>query len=140
MLYAKQLQVTTDLAELSHVLGWFDQLEHDTIPAVIWMQCQTALAEAFTNAVRHAHKGRSPDTPIDIEVIVFNRQLELRVWDYGAVFDLEQKLADMPYVAASEPGGRGLMLIAHLSDHVSYLRSADNRNCLILTKSYLPVV
>jgi serine/threonine-protein kinase RsbW len=131
------LQVRTDLAELSQILSWFEQLKPDSISLLIWMQCQTALAEGFTNAVRHAHKGRSPNTPIQIEVAILADQLEIRIWDFGTAFDLKQQLEIMPDLAASmELGGRGLKLIERMADQLHYIRDESDRNCLIFIKHY----
>ena len=86
------LQVNTDLNALALVLQWYEQLEHLPIPKQVWLQCQLALAEGFTNAVRHAHKGMPLETPIELEVRVFNESLEMRIWDSGKPFDLKAKL------------------------------------------------
>jgi anti-sigma regulatory factor (Ser/Thr protein kinase) len=46
------LQVETRLNELSNVLRWFNRLHQEQLPRSVLIQCQTALAEAFTTAVR----------------------------------------------------------------------------------------
>ncbi|MCE2887735.1 MAG: hypothetical protein ACK6CP_18760 [Pseudanabaena sp.] len=48
------LQVTTSLNDLVHVLNWFEQLSHTSVPNSDWLRCKTALAKVFTNSVRHA--------------------------------------------------------------------------------------
>jgi serine/threonine-protein kinase RsbW len=35
------------------------------------------------------------ETPIELEVTVFNDSLEMRIWDYGQPFDLEAKLSEL---------------------------------------------
>ena len=77
------LHLKTDLTLLYEVLQWFHQFNHPPVPYQTWMKCQLALAEAFTNAVRHAHKGLPPETPIDIEVSILAESLEIRIWDCG---------------------------------------------------------
>jgi serine/threonine-protein kinase RsbW len=89
------LKVKTELNAVNQVLQWFEQLESLPIPKRDFWECQLALVEGFTNAVRHAHKGMSLETPIELEVIVFNNHLEMRVWDYGQPFDLKAKLREM---------------------------------------------
>lgn len=90
-----RLQVKTELNAVNQVLQWFEQLEQLPIPKRDFWECQLALVEGFTNAVRHAHKGMPLETPIEIEVIVFNKHLEMKVWDYGQPFDLKAKLREM---------------------------------------------
>lgn len=91
----KSLQANTDLNELENILQWFKQLEHLPIPKTAWVHRQLALAEGFTNAVRHAHKGLPLETPIELEVTVFNERLEIRIWDCRQLFDLEAKLREL---------------------------------------------
>lgn len=89
-----RLKVNTDLNRIDQVLQWYEQLEHLPIPERILDQCRLALIEGFTNAVRHAHKGMPTETPIELEVIVFNGRLEMKIWDYGQPFDLKAKLRE----------------------------------------------
>lgn len=88
------LQVNTDISALERVLKWYEQLQDLPIPEHIWMQGQLAVAEGFTNAVRHAHKGLPLETPIKLEVTVFNERLEIKIWDYGQPFDLEARVKE----------------------------------------------
>lgn len=90
-----RLQVNTELNAVNQVLQWFEQLESFPIPKRDFWECQLALVEGFTNAVRHAHKGMSLETPITLEVMVFNKHLEMRILDYGQPFDLKAKLREM---------------------------------------------
>lgn len=137
MFKENQLQVTSNLDELCHVLAWFAQLDQPTIPRTTWLECQTALAEGFTNAVRHAHKDMKPETPVKIEVSTQNQALEIRIWDCGAAFDLDKKLETIPEVVDRNAiGGRGLGLLKRISDRLSYIRTVDERNCLLIVKNY----
>lgn len=88
------LQVNTDLNALTRVLEWFEQLKDLSIPKEVWWNFQLALAEGFTNAVRHAHKNLPVETPVQLEIIVFNGRLELKVWDCGPYFDFDAKLKE----------------------------------------------
>jgi serine/threonine-protein kinase RsbW len=138
-LHQASLQVRTDLDALAQVLEWFDQFNSPPIPPHVWMPCQLALAEGFTNAVRHAHKGLPQTCPIDMEVQVFDHQIEIRIWDQGAPFDLVERLQSMPKELDSEAeGGRGLRLMERISDLLNYTRTSDDRNCLLLVKQYMP--
>jgi anti-sigma regulatory factor (Ser/Thr protein kinase) len=134
-----QLQVKTDLNALTDVLSWFNQLRQDSMPKTDWLKCQTALAEAFTNAVRHAHKDRSLETPINLEAVLLSNSIEIRIWDYGPQFDLEYEVSMLPNeVDETATGGRGLYLLKQIADKLSYTRDR-NRNCLLFVKQYAPV-
>jgi len=130
-------QVSSDRKALEQVLSWFDQFNQPSIPKKIWIQCQLALAEGFTNAVRHAHKDLPPDVPIDIEVTLFPQALELRIWDRGPSFDLEQRLRNLERTVDEQAGGgRGIAILQKIADEISYTRTDDNRNCLLIVKKY----
>lgn len=115
-------QVNTDLRELDQVLQGLNQLDYLSISRTVLAQIQLILAEAFTNAVRHAHKDLPVETPIDIEVIVFHERLEIRVWDYGQPFDLEVKLYEIKGINTNivSEGGCNLGYMSKLTEQVSY--------------------
>ncbi len=130
-------QVNTDLRLLAQVLVWFNQLRQPSIPQSVWLKCELALAEGFTNAVRHAHDGKPLETPIEIEVTFREQAIELRIWDYGSGFDLKKRLDDLPEPAAQETsGGRGLKIIQQTADELSYRAVDEQRNCLLIIKNY----
>lgn len=136
-LQQSRLLLQTDLNELRQVLGWFDQFNHPPLPPYLWGQCQLALTEGFTNAVRHAHRDLPQGTPIDIEVMVFLERIEMRIWDKGQPFDLQAKLRS---VIENPPGiestnGRGLLWMHQLTDELRYVRLPDQRNCLVMRKN-----
>ena len=89
------LQVNTDLNALTRVLEWFEQLKDLSFPNEVWWKLQLALAEGFTNAVRHAHKNLPVETPVQLEIMVFNGRLELKILDCGPYFDFEAKLKEI---------------------------------------------
>ncbi|MFQ3616254.1 MAG: ATP-binding protein [Cyanobacteriota bacterium] len=137
MLRSEQIQVDTQLSELNHVLTWFDSLRCLGIPELVWLQCQLALAEGFTNAVRHAHRNCSPDTPIEISVTIFKEFIEIQIWDCGPTFNLRKMLEAIPdQVDRDAAGGRGLLLMKKTADVLDYRRSPDQRNCLLFVKHY----
>jgi len=57
-------------------------------------KCILAVSEAFTNAVRHAHKNLPIETPFELEITVFNERLEIKIWDWGEPFDFQAKLKE----------------------------------------------
>lgn len=131
------LQVQTDLNALTQILSWFEQLYDSRIPKKVWLRCELALAEGFTNAVRHAHKNKPSEVPIEMEVILSDATIEIRIWDCGPPFNLEEKLKNMPVNEENETGGgRGLQLIQKIADSFSYTRAGDRRNCLSIVKFY----
>ena len=71
-----------------------EQLAALPIPAAVLYQCQLVVSEACTNAVRQAHKNLPRETPIDLEITVFNDRLEIKIWDRGKPFDFQAKLKE----------------------------------------------
>lgn len=131
------LHLTTEIQLLNEVLSWFDQFNYPPVPNRTWMQCQLALAEAFTNAVRHAHAGMPSNTPIDLEVSILPDSLEIRIWDCGPGLDLPAKLKALSQNRDKDAeGGRGLLLIQLIADYMSYTKTANNRNCFLIVKHY----
>ena len=131
------IQVSTDLNALADVLTWFDQFQAPVMPHMTWLECQLALAEGFTNAVRHAHAGKAVETPIDIDARLSAESMELRIWDYGPGFDFETYVHKASAtVDKHAEGGRGLGLIKQIADQLKYVKDTDQRNCLCITKYY----
>ena len=127
--------VQSDLSHLEKVLGQFETLNQEWVNPKDWLQCQLALAEGFTNAVRHAHKKLPPDTSIEIEIIVSKVAITIKIWDYGEKFDLnlgEKSLAQQNRNYST--GGRGIAILKKIADYLSYDRCDDHRNCLIIHK------
>jgi len=135
-----QLKVSTNIKDVEKVLEWFEQFNQSPMEANVWWKCQTALVEGFTNAVRHAHKNLPSHTPIELEVKVFAKYLEIRIWDYGQPFDFSAKLQEIldnpPMDPLQKEGGRGLIFMKKLTDHLEYSRGADERNCLLMRKNF----
>ena len=132
------IDVGTNLNDLNRVLVWFDGFDHATIPALTWFQSKLALAEGFTNAVRHAHRDLPPHTPIEIQLNILSDCLEIRIWDRGSSFDLESMIKHLPDDIDREAGGgRGLKLMQKMADVLTYARTSDYRNCLLFVKCYV---
>ncbi len=132
-----RLQVETDLNAVPEVLQWFEQFTSPLLPQQFCGECQLALVEGFTNAVRHAHRRLPPTTPIVLELNLFPQYLEMRVWDRGEPFDWQAKLEALcqeDIDPLEKEGGRGLMFMDQLTDELSYIRFTDDRNCLLMRK------
>ncbi len=131
------LQVPTDLNALEDILRWFETVNLPCLPKESLEECKIVLTEAFTNAVRHAHRQLSRTTPIDMEVMILPDYIEMRVWDSGEPFDLEATLncvSKMHTDPLKHEGKRGLLFMSKLTDELSCQRTPDERNCLIMKK------
>jgi Anti-sigma regulatory factor (Ser/Thr protein kinase) len=94
-LHKINIQVNSEFQAVTQVLWWVEQLELLGIPEKVFELCKLAAVEGFTNAVRHAHKNPSVETPkIELAIAVFNERLEIEIWDWGKPFDLKTKLKE----------------------------------------------
>lgn len=142
MQFPKQafLRVFTDLKALDQVLDWFDQLDLLPMPKQDWILCKLALAEGFTNAVNHAHQKLTSEVPIEIELTLQPTELTIRIWDWGEPFDLDAYIANLDYISQKQElgSGRGVAILCKIADHLSYTRTEDHRNCLLIVRNYAP--
>lgn len=145
LLYNSNLQVVSDIDEMATVVEWFDQFSYIPISYQIWLEGQTALLEGFTNVVRHAHRHLSPETFVDLEVQISPEYFQIRIWDQGAFFDLEaaienvnQETSQSEFNPLDHESQWGCIFLLKLrKDYdwtISYTRTFDNRNCLLLNK------
>ncbi|NJM96754.1 MAG: ATP-binding protein [Phormidesmis sp. RL_2_1] len=126
MLERTCLTVSSQLEELSTVQQWFRTLVARLAVETPWVneqfdQLNLALAEGFTNAVRHAHAGLPQSTPIDIELSLEPEQIEICIFDRGAPFD-PNSLSE-PTPGSLREGGYGWFLLRRLADKVTYDRA-----------------
>ncbi len=134
---SSQFETATDPKVLKHLLSWFDQFREAPMPHKVWLQCQLALIEGFTNAIRHAHAGLPSETPIRIEIRVSEKDIDIRIWDQGPGFDLDAILEQKLGVAEKDAeGGRGLRIIYLVADNMSYQPVENQGNCLHIHKTY----
>ncbi len=135
MLQKISLRVPSNLHALATVLAWFEQLRLSFSQETDWEQCRIALAEGFTNAVKHAHGNRPEATAIELQAICSERKVEIQIWDQGQPFDLSGYLKTLSSQGSDEAeSGRGLRLIREIADQVSYTRTSEGRNCLTMRK------
>ncbi|WP_413172292.1 ATP-binding protein [Anabaena azotica] len=145
LLHNSHLQVVSDIDEMATVVEWFDQFRYTQISYQIWLEGQTALLEGFTNVVRHAHQHLSPETLVDLEVQISPEYFQIRIWDQGAFFDLEaamenvnQETSQIEFNPLEHESQWGCIFLLKLrKDYgwtISYTRTLDNRNCLLLNK------
>jgi serine/threonine-protein kinase RsbW len=131
------LTVKSEIKLLNQVQQWFEQFCRQNLSQLGWPETQLyrlklALAEGFTNAVRHAHSALPPETTIDIEVCLWSDRLEMRIWDYGQPFNPDAIAEPKP--GTLQVGGYGWFLLRRLTDRVVYERGSDGRNCLLIVK------
>jgi serine/threonine-protein kinase RsbW len=94
-LHKIKIQVSSEFQAVTQVLWWVEQLEPLPIPEEVLQLCKLAAIEGFAHAVRHAHKNQSVETPkIELAIAVFNKRLEIEIWDWGKPFDLKTKLKE----------------------------------------------
>ncbi|HIK55513.1 MAG TPA: anti-sigma regulatory factor [Synechococcales cyanobacterium M55_K2018_004] len=131
------LSVQSDLSVLNRVQDWFRQFCLRNEDQLSWVMGQLyplnlALAEGFTNAVRHAHRDLPSETTIELDIRLWDDRIEIRIWDQGDPFDPNH--LEEPVPGTLRLGGYGWFLLRRLSDRVDYLRSPDGRNCLLIVK------
>lgn len=136
----ERLTVESKLTVLTKVQQWFEQFCLRNVSTFEWpekqiYQLNLALAEGFTNAVRHAHQELPPETRIDIELVLCSNRIEIRIWDYGKPFNPDA--LEEPIPGTLREGGYGWFLLRRLADKVSYERYLDGRNCLLIVKHHL---
>jgi len=132
-----QFETVTDPKALRSLLDWFNQFQTAPIPHKVWLQCQLALIEGFTNAIRHAHADLAAETPIKIQVAVSDRDIDIWVWDQGPGFRFDEIL-DTKLASTSQEaeGGRGLKIMYMVADEISYQPVEGQGNCLHIHKTY----
>lgn len=134
-----RLKVRTEFEALEEILPWFETITQGYLPKKTLWECKLALAEGFTNTVRYAHQDLPPVIPIIIDVHLFSNYLNIKIWDVGPPFDLQEKLAvieNNPLNPLEKESDRGLFLMKSLTDNLQYIRIANQRNCLIMGKKF----
>ena len=132
-----KIEVNSDLKAVERVLLQFNKLYHSTILQHYWLQCQLALVEGFTNAVRHAHKNLPPETPIIISVALDLQKITIHIWDYGEPFDLDNFITTVSQKDRNWQGsGRGIAIMNQIADTLTYERVSPLQNCLTIKKYF----
>jgi serine/threonine-protein kinase RsbW len=94
-----------------------------------------ATDEATNNVMRHAHRGR-PEMLLQIQCFIRADQIEIRLHDEGAPFDL----SNVPHYNPAElrVGGRGVFLMRRLMDELSVTPRGERGNTLRMIKRFQP--
>ncbi len=134
-----QFHVASDLTELDHVLAECSLINrHDRIPPHDWMQCQMAIAEGFTNAVRHAHGEKFKHCPVEIDLLLEDDRIDIRIWDHSdSKFDLEHHLQNLDVqVNEFASGGRGIIILKKIASKLAYTYDpVRQQNYLLISKN-----
>lgn len=133
MFRQRHLVVESRLEVLSKVQIWFKESYWHLQTEAAWLapyydRLNLALAEGFTNAVRHAHAHLPAETTIEIGLALRRDHIEIRVWDWGHPFNPDTLTEPEP--GALLEGGYGWFLLRRLADSVMYKPADDGRNCL----------
>lgn len=141
VIYRDRLIVQSDLHTIAQILRWFESFRQPPLSQQVWLQAQIALVEAFTNAVRHAHANLPMQTSIKIEAGLYREHLEIKVWDQGLPFDLEQLLnqveQDYPDPLEHSEHWGGSLFKKLRNEHqwqIEYQCLRAGQNCLWLVK------
>lgn len=137
------LRVESRIEALEEVSQWLDKFLRPFVLAEdIRLQYRLIVDEGFINVVIHAHQDLPPTTPIDLEAQIFTNYIDIRIWDLGQPFNLEETLQALLKQHSNpleKAGGRGLIFMYKLTDELRYTRTPDNRNCLFMRKSLIGV-
>lgn len=137
MLRREHLVVESRLEVLMRIQLWFKEICQSLDPDLGWIQnhfdyLNLALAEGFTNAVRHAHAMLPPETPVEIRACFSRDRIEIHIWDQGDPFDPSKLMEPEPGSLLPE-GGYGWFLLRRAADEVNYQR-VDGRNRLMIVQ------
>ena len=80
------------------------------------------LTEATTNAIKHATQMTPKDT-VRISIHIQDNELNIKVYDHGQGFDLEN--VPLPDFDQPKESGMGLYFIRKLMDSVTYTKQSD---------------
>jgi len=133
-----ELHVPSDLKFLSIVESWLlGSLQAELGASVDWAKhsnrLRLVLVEAYSNVVRHAHKGQ-PNLPVLMRLELKDRNIHLEIWDYGRGYDLSTYLPPDPQELQEH--GYGWLILNRLMDKVEYRLQINGRNCLKLESTF----
>jgi serine/threonine-protein kinase RsbW len=143
---ALRLTIDSNLSDVSLVAVAINQIcVHIGMDELQASQVELCIAEAATNAIRHAYHGQRGQT-VSIAVSTDVDRLQIEVCDWGTPMPPEQidrlihgaEIVEVDGTdrALLEEGGRGLQIIHNLMDEVSYIRD-QSLNRMQLTKYIL---
>lgn len=132
-----ELNVPSELNFLIVVENWLlDSLKVALGDSVDWKsqapRLRLALAEAYSNVVRHAHRDQ-PNLPILFRLEVKDRDVALEIWDRGNGYNITNYIEPNP--EDKQESGYGWLIMQRLMDRVEYRLQVNGLNCLKLETS-----
>lgn len=129
-----ELHVPSDLKFLAIVENWLlGCVEVEMGKSVDWPRqsnrLRLAMVEAYSNVVRHAHKGQ-PHLSVLMRLELKERHIALEIWDHGIGFDFSNYSPPNP--EAKQESGYGWLIMNRLMDSVEYQLDMNGLNCLKL--------
>ncbi|QPN66061.1 ATP-binding protein [Synechococcus sp. CBW1006] len=104
----RERRFASHLDAIAELLDWFEQQQPAGVDPMVWIQAQTALVEAFTNAVRHAHATLLPPPEVVVRLDCTSGTLRLCIHDQGDPFDMEAAWSEPEEGADSDDGSEDL--------------------------------
>ncbi|MCP2732486.1 ATP-binding protein [Limnofasciculus baicalensis] len=132
-----ELNVPSELNFLIVVENWLlDSLKVALGDSVDWKiqapRLRLALAEAYSNVVRHAHRDQ-PNLPILFRLEIKDRDVALEIWDRGNGYNISNYIEPDPQ--DKQESGYGWLIMQRLMDRVEYRLQVNGLNCLKLETS-----
>ena len=134
----KHVVIDSDLERIDDLLAWMETCWSDVIPAskaqcpLLKAQALTAIAELFTNAVRHAHRDLDPPPPIKLTWTSNKNSFSISINDYGSPFAPEQMFEHLRLITAR--GGANPCEREHHWGLLMLLRLCDNHDWILTSK------
>jgi serine/threonine-protein kinase RsbW len=141
-----RLTIDSNLSDVSLIAVAINQIcIHIGMNEIQASQVELCIAEAATNAIRHAYHGQRGQT-VSVAVSTEVDRLQIEVCDSGTPMPAEQidrlihgaEIVEVDGTdrALLKEGGRGLQIIHNLMDEVTYIRE-ESLNRMQLTKYIL---
>ncbi len=116
----KNIVIASEIENISIVEKLVDELSIElSLPADAYGNILIAVIEAVTNAIVHGNK-RDTSKKVDITLTVNEKELVFRIEDEGPGFDFTDVPDPTRPDKIENPDGRGIFLMTHLADEVSY--------------------
>ena len=104
---------------------------------LVAMNIPLTVDELFLNAVIHGNKEDKTKT-VCINVVLDAKQISITISDQGKGFDWERVLARNTPADLENEGGRGIFLVKHYVDQISYNKTGNTVTVVITRQRALP--
>lgn len=121
----KLINFPSQIKNVSYAENLVDEIsEKYDLSSEIYGNILVSLVEAVNNAVTHGNK-LDPNKVVKIKCVLENDLLEFVVTDEGKGFDFERLPDPTLPENIEKPDGRGIFLMKHLSDGVSFSKNGS---------------